>query len=176
MTATTDTAKSADAVLGLGGNVGERRAALAAAVAALRAHPGIDVMAASPLYESAPWGVTDQQDFLNAAVRVETSLAPSALLSAILAVEVSLGRERRQKWGPRVIDIDILVYGEERIDIPGLTIPHPYLTERIFALAPLIDVMPAAKIGERPARLWLAQLERTGLKQVSGPQWADRAG
>ena len=88
-------------------------------------------------------------------------------------IEISLGRVRGKKWGPRSIDIDILVYGNEAIDVPGLTIPHPHLTERVFALAPLVDVMAEAVIGERPARQWLAQLDRKGLKKVSGPEWAD---
>jgi 7,8-dihydro-6-hydroxymethylpterin-pyrophosphokinase len=79
----------------------------------------------------------------------------------------------RKKWGPRVIDIDILIYGGGRSDNPGLTIPHPHLTERVFALAPLVDVMPNAMIEERPARQWLAQLERKGLKRIAGPEWAE---
>ncbi len=167
MTATTD------AVLGLGGNVGKRQVALGAAIAALRGHRAIQIIAASPLYESEPWGVTGQQDFLNAALRVATSLGPADLLTAILAIEVSLGRVRGKKWAPRVIDIDILVYGEEAIDIPGLTIPHPHLCERAFALAPLLDVMPAAVIGNRPARQCLAQLDRKGLNRIAGPEWAN---
>ena len=173
MTAPTDTAQTTDAVLGLGGNVGERRAALAGAVDALRTHPDIAIIATSPLYESEPWGLTGQQDFLNAAVRVATSLAPADLLAAILTIEVSLGRVRGKKWGPRVIDIDILVFGDEVIDIPGLTIPHPHLTERAFALAPLVDVMAEAVIKGKSARQWLAQLAHKGLKRIAGPQWAD---
>ena len=170
MTATTE------AVLGLGSNVGERQVALAAAVDALRAYPGIEIIAASPLYESAPWGLTSQQDFLNAAVRVATSLGPADLLAAILAIEVSLGRVRREKWGPRLIDIDILVFGNEIIDVPGLTVPHPHLTERVFALAPLVDVMPDAIVAGKPTRQWLAQLECKDLKTIAGPDWADSAG
>ena len=162
-----------DAVLGLGSNVGNRQAALAAAVDALRAHPDIEFIAASALYESEPWGLTDQQDFFNAAVRVATLLAPVDLLAAILAIEVSLGRVRGKKWGPRSIDIDILVFGDETIDVPGLTIPHPHLTERAFALAPLVDVMPEAAIKDKPARQWLAQLERKSLKRIAGPEWAE---
>jgi len=162
-----------DAVLGLGSNVGERRAALAAAVDALRAHPDIEIVTASPLYETEPWGLTSQQDFLNAAVRIATSLAAADLLAAILAVEVALGRVRGKKWGPRVIDIDILVYGDKSIDGPGLTIPHPHLTERIFALAPLVDVMPEAAIKNKPARQWLAQMQHKGLKMIAGPEWAE---
>ena len=165
--------ETTDAVLGLGGNVGDRRAALAAALDALRAHAAIEIIAVSPLYETAPWGMTGQSDFLNAAVRIATSLGPADLLAAILSIEVSLGRVRGRKWGPRVIDIDILVFGNEIIDGPGLTVPHPHLSERAFALAPLVDVMPEAMIADRPARSWLAQLDCSGLKKVSGPQWAD---
>lgn len=173
MTAPAKNAETTDAVLGLGSNVGERRAALAAAVDALRAHSGIEIITASLLYESEPWGMTSQRDFLNAAVRVATPIAPAELLATILAVEASLGRVRMKKWGPRSIDIDILVFGEEIIDGPGLTIPHPHLTERAFALAPLVDVMPDSVIRDRPARQWLAQLRHKGLKKVSGPEWAD---
>ena len=173
MTAPTDTAETTDAVLGLGSNAGERRVALAGAVDALKAHPDIEIIAASPLYESEPWGMTSQQDFLNAAVRVATSLSPADLLAAILVIEVSLGRVRGKKWGPRSIDIDILVFGDEAIDIPGLTIPHPHLTERAFALAPLVDVMAEAVIKDRTARQWLAQLAHKGLKKVAGPDWAE---
>ncbi len=160
------------AVLGLGGNVGERQVALAAAVNELRAQSDIEIIAASPLYESAPWGMTNQQDFLNAAVRIATPLGPADLLAAILSIEVSLGRVRGKKWGPRSIDIDILVYGNEAIDVPGLTIPHPHLTERAFALAPLVDVMPDAVVAGKPARQWLAQLECKDLKTIAGPDWA----
>ncbi len=167
MTATTD------AVLGLGGNIGERRIALGAAIEALKGHRNIQIIAVSPLYESEPWGITSQQDFLNAAARVATSLGPADLLAAILAIEVSLGRVRGEKWGPRVIDIDILVFGGEAIEVPGLTIPHPHLHERAFALAPLVDVMPEAVIGNRPARQWLAQLDRKGLNRIAGPEWAN---
>jgi 2-amino-4-hydroxy-6-hydroxymethyldihydropteridine diphosphokinase len=160
-----------DAVLGIGGNLGDRRAYLAGAVARLAAHPDILVMAVSPLYETPPWGKTDQPAFLNAAILVATQLTPRALLDAILAVEAGLGRRRNERWGPRVIDIDILLYGGRRVDEPGLRIPHPRLAERAFALRPLIDLLPDAEIFGRPAREWLAGLDAAGMTAVAAPGW-----
>ncbi len=109
-------------------------------------------------------------------MRIATSLSAADLLAAILAIEAALGRKRREKWGPRLIDIDILVYGNKAIDAAGLTVPHPHLTERAFALAPLVDVMPEAVIGGKSARQWLAQLDCSALKKIAGPQWADPQG
>ena len=134
------------AVLGFGGNIGDSRKLIAAAIERLAANPGIAVEEVSSLYLTPPWGKTDQPPFLNAAARIETSLAPRSLLNAILDVERALGRERIERWGPRTIDIDILLFGSIEIDEPWLHIPHPRLTERAFALKPLIDVMPDAVI------------------------------
>jgi 2-amino-4-hydroxy-6-hydroxymethyldihydropteridine diphosphokinase len=160
-----------DVVLGIGGNLGDRRAFLAGAVARLAARPDIAVIAVSPLYETPPWGKTDQPAFLNAAILIETSLTPRALLEAILAVEAGLGRRRNERWGPRVVDIDILLYGGRRVDEPGLRIPHPRLAERAFALRPLIDLLPDAEIFGRPAREWLAGLDVAGMTAVAAPGW-----
>jgi 2-amino-4-hydroxy-6-hydroxymethyldihydropteridine diphosphokinase len=163
------------AVLGLGGNIGDSRKTLAAALDLLARHPGIGVEAVSALYQTPPWGKTDQPPFLNAAVRIETSLTPRGLLDAVLAVERQLGRERSERWGPRTVDIDILVFGREAIDEPGLHIPHPHLIERAFALAPLIDVMPDAELSGRPAADWLKAADRAGMARLAEPDW-HRAG
>ena len=160
--------------IGLGGNLPESRQALVAAVGALASVGPVGPI--SSLYRSAPRERTDQPDFLNAALWIATSLEAVDLMAAILGVEVSLGRVRAEKWGPRLIDIDILIYGGMAIDIAGLTIPHPRLTERAFALAPLVDVMPETVINGKPAEQWLAQLGRKGLKVVAGPEWAAAAG
>jgi 2-amino-4-hydroxy-6-hydroxymethyldihydropteridine diphosphokinase len=160
-----------DAVLGLGGNLGDRRGFVERALRALDERPGIRVTAVSALYETEPWGKTDQPRFLNAAARVATTLSPRALLDAAIAVERSLGRERGERWGPRLIDIDILLYGDRAIDEPGLTLPHPRLTERPFALAPLAEIMPAARIGGRTAADWLADAGRAGLTMIEPPGW-----
>ena len=134
------------AYVGLGANVGDREASIAAAVARL---PG--VVAVSRLVETDPVGVVDQPPFLNGAAELETRLSPRELLDTLLAIERELGRERRERWGPRTIDLDLLVYGEERVDEPGLTVPHPRLHERRFALEPLAELAPGLVIPGRGA-------------------------
>jgi len=123
------------AYVGLGSNLGDREATLRAAIAAL---PG--VLAVSELRETDPVGVTEQPAFLNCALALETELSARELLERLLGVERELGRERRERWGPRTIDLDLLVYGSETIDEPGLTVPHPRLHERRFALEPLAEL------------------------------------
>ena len=164
------------AILGLGGNIGDTRGLMARAIGRLAAHPGIAVAAVSALYRTPPWGRTDQPAFLNGALRAETSLPPRQLLQAILDVERQLGRERGERWGPRTIDIDILTYGAEAIDEPGLHVPHPRLAERAFALAPLVDVAPDAEIAGRRASELLAELDTAGLVRLAEPGWHQMAG
>jgi 2-amino-4-hydroxy-6-hydroxymethyldihydropteridine diphosphokinase len=166
-------APAVEAVLGLGANLGERAVRMRDALSALAAHPAIRLRAVSSLYETAPWGMTDQPAFLNAAALVSTTLPPRALLDAILSVEAGLGRPagRREKWGPRTIDIDILTYGDRGVAEPGLVIPHPHLHERAFALAPLLDVAPHSVVNGRPAADWLAALDRTGIARVADADW-----
>jgi 2-amino-4-hydroxy-6-hydroxymethyldihydropteridine diphosphokinase len=159
------------AVLGLGGNIGDSRKLIAAAIDRLAANPEIEVAAVSALYLTPPWGKIDQPAFLNAAVRVDTTLAPRRLLEAVLGVERELGRERIERWGPRRIDIDILLFGDVAIDEPGLHIPHPRLTERAFALVPLIDVMPDAVIEGRKASAWLPLTDSSGMQRLADPGW-----
>lgn len=160
-----------DAVLGLGGNLGDRRGFIERALKALNERPGIRLLAVSALYETEPWGRTDQPRFLNAAARIATTLPPRALLEAAIAVERALGRRRGERWGPRTIDIDILLYGDRQIDEPGLTIPHPRLTERPFVLAPLADIMPDARIAGRTVAEWLVETGRAGLTAVEPVGW-----
>jgi 2-amino-4-hydroxy-6-hydroxymethyldihydropteridine diphosphokinase len=132
------------AYVGLGANLGDREATIRAALEAL---PGL--VGVSKLRETDPVGVVDQPPFLNAAAVLETELAPRELLDTLLAVERELGRERRERWGPRTIDLDLLLYGAETIDEPGLTVPHPRLHERRFALEPLLDLDPELAIPGR---------------------------
>jgi 2-amino-4-hydroxy-6-hydroxymethyldihydropteridine diphosphokinase len=159
------------AVLGLGGNIGDRRKLIASALQELAAHPEIRVKAVSALYETLPWGKTDQAPFLNAAALAETTLTPRGLLDAILGVERQLGRHRGEKWGPRIIDIDILLFGTGTIEEQGLHIPHPHLHERAFALKPLIDVVPDAEFAGRRADAWLAQADQAGMRRVGDAGW-----
>jgi 2-amino-4-hydroxy-6-hydroxymethyldihydropteridine diphosphokinase len=139
------------AYLSLGSNLGDRLATLTAAVRSLE-QPGTRVLQVSSVYETAPQGKTDQPDFLNIAVRVETALAPPDLLTHIQQVELALGRVRTVRWGPRTVDIDILLYGTEVCAAPGLELPHPRMLERAFVLIPLLELDPALALpptGER---------------------------
>lgn len=163
------------AILGLGGNIGDPRTLMADAIFRLAQYPGVTLRAVSALYRTPPWGKTDQPAFLNAAVSVETSLPARRLLETILAVEKELGRERGERWGPRTIDIDILLYGDARVDEPGLEIPHPRLKERAFALAPLIDVAPDAEFSGRSAKEWLQASDAAGMTRLEEPGWEERA-
>jgi 2-amino-4-hydroxy-6-hydroxymethyldihydropteridine diphosphokinase len=129
------------ALVGLGGNLGEVRERLDAAVAALDASPGVAVVARSRFYRTAPWGHVAQPDFVNAAIAVETSLPALDLLDALLATERAFGRVRDgERWGPRTIDLDLLAYGDEMIDSDRLSVPHPRIAERAFVLLPLADI------------------------------------
>jgi len=158
--------------LGLGGNMGDRREMMRSAVAELR--DVLDDLRVSSLYESAAWGVTDQPDFLNAVVGGKTTLEPLELLDAIQAIENDLGRVREQHWGPRAIDIDILLYGRQVIDAPRLQVPHPYMTQRGFVLRPLADLAAGLTLpdGSLVGEL-LTTISQDDLRRIEGPQWAD---
>ena len=144
------------AFLGLGANLGDRASSLRAALRALHAPPSLEVVRASTFYETAPVGVTGQPDFLNAVAEVRTTLPPAALLARLLGVEQQLGRVRTERWGPRVIDIDILLYGDQALALPGLTVPHPRAAERSFVLQPLAEIAPDARFpdGEAAQKKW----------------------
>jgi 2-amino-4-hydroxy-6-hydroxymethyldihydropteridine diphosphokinase len=140
----------ARAYVGLGANLGPREATILRAVELLAAEPGIDVLELSALRETRPVGVEDQPDFVNGALALETTLSPGELLDALLRVERELGRVRDgERWGPRTIDLDLLLYGDEVVDEPGLTVPHPRLHERRFALEPLAELDPELEIPGR---------------------------
>ena len=130
------------AYLGLGSNLGDRLGNLRRAIALLGARSGIRVVRTSSVYETDPVGGPPQGDFLNAVVKVETSLPARAVLEACMAVEAEMGRVRAERWGPRPIDIDLLLFGDERIDEPDLTVPHPRMHERAFVMVPLVEVDP----------------------------------
>lgn len=128
--------------IGLGANLGERAAALRQAVQALAALPGTVVLRTSSLYRSAPVDAGGP-DYLNAVAEIATTLAPHALLAALLAIELGAGRERPYRNAPRTLDLDILLYGDQRIATPQLTVPHPRMFERAFVLLPLAELAPA---------------------------------
>lgn len=138
--------QEAFAFLGLGSNIGDRLGHLQEAVELLDLRPGIRVDAVSSVYETDPVGGPEQDPFLNMAVRVATRRSPRRLLAACQAVEQALGRKRTVRWGPRTIDVDILLYGDRTIATRRLVVPHPRLTERPFALIPLMEVAPGTKL------------------------------
>jgi 2-amino-4-hydroxy-6-hydroxymethyldihydropteridine diphosphokinase len=148
------------AFVGLGANLGDREGTIGEAVRLLGERDGVHVVAVSTLRETDPVGVVDQPRFLNGAALVETDLGPRELLDALLAVERELGRVRDERWGPRTIDLDLLVFGEIELEEPGLTVPHPRLHERRFALEPLAELDPELTIpGRGPVRDLIAWLD-----------------
>lgn len=155
------------ACIGLGSNIGDGAQTLQRAISELDAIDDINVEGISRFYRSAPWGGVDQPDFINAAVTVATTTSATALLEVLLAVERRFGRDRGAdtvRWGPRTLDLDLLLYGGEVIDVPGLRVPHPHLHVRAFALKPLLDVMPGAVIpGVGPARDALVAVADDGI-------------
>jgi len=149
------------AYVGLGANLGDREAMLRSALEQLRAEPGIRVTAVSAFRDTTPVGLRDQPRFLNAAAAVETDLAAREFLDRLLGIERRLGRTRDgPRFGPRTIDLDLLLYGEEEIDEPGLHVPHPRLHERLFALEPLEDLDPDLVVpGRGPLAALVAGLQ-----------------
>ena len=139
-------AKWVTAYLGLGANLGDRQGTIALALKELGALPTIEVVAVSSLYQTAPVGITEQPDFLNAAAAIRTVCTPWELLAQILQLEQQMGRVRAVRWGPRTIDIDILAFGSVQMNEPALTIPHPRLEERAFALVPLAEIAPTLRL------------------------------
>jgi 2-amino-4-hydroxy-6-hydroxymethyldihydropteridine diphosphokinase len=149
------------AYVGLGANLGDREGTIGRALDLLEEQAGIQVVRVSTLRQTEPVGYLDQPRFVNAAAELETSLSPRALLDALLAVERELGRTREgPRFGPRTIDLDLLVYGDRVVDEPGLEIPHPRMHERRFALEPLAELAPALVVpGRGPVKTLLAELD-----------------
>jgi len=129
--------------LALGANMGRPRAQLLEALRRLDAHPDIHITRKSRIIETDPWGKTDQDPFLNMAIEVETALGPTDLLDAGLMIEEAMGRVRAEKWGPRLIDIDVIAFGMTKMVSEKLTIPHPHAHERSFVLDPLEEIAPS---------------------------------
>ena len=149
------------AYVGLGANLGKRERTLRTAIDRLAEDPEIEVLAVSRFRETAPVGFEDQPAFINAAVQLRTALTARELLDRLLSVERMLGRTREgPRFGPRTVDLDLLLFGEAVIDEPGLTVPHPRLAERVFALAPLADLDPLLVVpGRGPVVALLTALQ-----------------
>jgi 2-amino-4-hydroxy-6-hydroxymethyldihydropteridine diphosphokinase len=150
--------------LGLGSNVSDRIGMIARAVARLGREGDVVVRRLSSMYETKPWGRREQRDFVNAVAEVDTHLSPQDLLRKVKGIERDLGRGRSARWGPRRIDIDILLYGSEVVAEENLRIPHPYICERAFVLAPLVEIAPdlVHPATGRCVRGYLEDIEESG--------------
>ena len=157
------------AFVGLGGNLGDPAATLGTALQALDEVQGTRLLRASRLYRTPAWGVEQQPDFINAVAMLETSLGAQALLESLFVIERRHGRvrEAEQRWGPRTLDLDLLLYGDAVIDEPGLRVPHPHLHERAFALLPLLEIAADVEIpGRGLARNAVSLLEKSNIQSL----------
>jgi 2-amino-4-hydroxy-6-hydroxymethyldihydropteridine diphosphokinase len=157
-----------EAFIALGGNVGNVRSSFDRAIAILCDGAAVRLMARSSDYRTPPWGITDQPDFLNAAIAVATSLSPHELLDRAMACERALGRNRahEHRWGPRAIDIDLLAYDDLALNDGTLTLPHPLLFERAFVLVPLAEIAPHRVIAGIKVRDALARVDAAGIEKL----------
>jgi 2-amino-4-hydroxy-6-hydroxymethyldihydropteridine diphosphokinase len=161
----------ARAVLSVGSNLGDRLGTLQGCVQAIARLPDTDVLAISPVYETAPVGGPAQPAYLNAVLVIRTGLPPVDLLQAAHRIEAAFGRARAERWGPRTLDIDIIDYAGQVSDDPALTLPHPCAHERAFVLAPWHDLDPGAELpGHGTVTGLLAGLDRGGVRQVPGAE------
>ncbi len=167
------TESSAERVfIGLGGNIGDPQRAMASALSMLAEDPDIELIAVSSLYTTPPWGNSEQPDFLNAVAELRTKLDPRGLLNKCLDVERSLKRERKDRWGPRIIDLDIIAYGHRQVQESDLQLPHPRLAERAFVLVPLAEIAPEFCIGGNAVHELLCVVDADGIKQeAAGDSW-----
>ncbi len=152
--------------IALGGNQGDRSENFAQALRGLGTLGGVELVRGSPVYETPPMGPPGQDRYWNAVVEVQTSVSPPELLRHCLALENQLGRAREVRWGPRTIDLDILVYEGQEMDDPGLKLPHPGITQRAFVLRPLADLEPDLRIGGRTVLDYLADVSEVGMIRV----------
>lgn len=147
------------AYIGLGGNVGDVMSSMQKALAFLQENPCVEVSDISSVYETPPWGYEDQPRFLNACAKLETSLTPIELLGLLLETEKKLNRIRSERWGPRTLDLDILLYADVVVETEALTIPHPRMGERAFVLVPLAEMVPDMMLNNLPISDWIAKLD-----------------
>ena len=158
--------------LSLGGNLGDPTKSMAAVLRMLDASGSTRVVKVSSLYCTLPWGKVDQPNFLNATAEVATTLAPFELLELCLELERQLKRVRIERWGPRIIDIDLLLLGNNNVSDVGLEIPHPRMLDRAFVMVPLVEIAPDLMLAGKSATEWAAALDRAGIKRLeSGHDW-----
>lgn len=161
-----------NAYLGIGGNLGDRLGFLTEAVRRLHQPQHTRVDAVSSVYESKPLGPATQPDYLNAVLRVATSHSPQELLAECLRIETALGRVRRERWGPRTIDLDILLYDDVTSADAALTLPHPQMLARNFVLTPLAEIAPDLTLGGASVQALAGMLDSSGLRKLGRLEWA----
>lgn len=163
--------------LSLGGNLGDPEKSIAAALRMLDSDDATRVMTVSSLYRTPPWGKTDQPDFLNIAAELVTSLTPHALLELCLETERKLKRVREERWGPRLIDIDILVFGNRAIHETELAVPHPRMLERAFVMVPLAEIAPDIVLAGKTVSERLGSMDIAGIEKLPsrGDWWRPSA-
>ncbi|ARQ00898.1 2-amino-4-hydroxy-6-hydroxymethyldihydropteridine diphosphokinase [Pseudorhodoplanes sinuspersici] len=157
------------AFVAFGGNVGDARDTIARGIAQFCDGDRVRLIARSSDYKTPPWGKTDQPAFINACIAIDTALTPLGLLDRAHEVERAFGRDRHkeERWGPRPLDIDLITYGDETLDDPKLTLPHPRMFERAFVLVPLSEIAPDAVIAGRSLREVLERLDRGGIERLA---------
>lgn len=161
--------ESIRAFVGLGGNVGDVENTMMEALMAIDGLPQTSIRAQSSLYRSPPWGRTDQDDFINAVIELRTRLAARVLLDYLLEIETRFGRIRdgNDKWGPRTLDLDLLVFGDESLNLPGMHVPHPRMHERAFVLVPLAEIAAGLEIpGQGLVRDLLSAIDSSGIEAI----------
>lgn len=159
------------AYLSLGGNLGKPAQAMAAALRMLDADPTTRVVAVSSLYRTPPWGKLDQPDFLNAAAEIATRQTPHGLLDLCLKAELALKRVRNERWGPRIVDIDVLTFDDVALHEPGLELPHPRMLERAFVLVPLAEIAPQFVMAGKTIAEHAASIDRAGIERQPDADW-----
>lgn len=166
------------AYLSIGGNLGDPRRAMTAALQMLDADLSTRVIAVSSIWRTPPWGDVNQPHFLNAAAEVRTTLSARGLLTLCLSIETRLKRIRTAKGGPRSIDVDVLTYGNGTYREIDMEIPHPRMLERAFVIVPLLEIAPDVTVGGRPVADFLPQVDQTGFERLveGGEWWRDALG
>jgi 2-amino-4-hydroxy-6-hydroxymethyldihydropteridine diphosphokinase len=164
------------AAVGLGGNLGDPKSAMAQALQAIDRRADCGVLSVSRLFVTPPWGKTDQAEFFNCCALVETALEPEPLLDLCLSIERDMKRVRIERWGPRTIDLDVLTFGDRTMRSERLELPHPRMTERGFVLMPLADLAPEMLVEGRPVREWLTRADTAGIRIADDDRHWWRAG
>jgi 2-amino-4-hydroxy-6-hydroxymethyldihydropteridine diphosphokinase len=157
-----------EALLSLGSNIGDRKARITEAIRQLAAIDGVSIVAISPLYQTRPVGPVAQDDFINGALRIKTVLSAEALMEHCLEIEASMGRDRSSglRWGPRIIDIDLILYDSLTLDTEHLILPHPRFRERAFVVVPMADIAPDWQIGSETLHDLATRIDRQGIEPL----------